>query len=207
VLPRRCKKCRCFVAPQLHRCPRCKKRAPPLVQPKLSKEDKQAARAKRDAKVPVIRAKHMHWIPSKFSLNAHKQLVIELQRRLDKATSPRLRNVVRSELRAAKAVLARHTAPEGKKAWTWEIYHTKQMCVSVFVSPKGHRYVVAEKDGAADLIIENRKHAAFPFSRLERFEKSRYARMKKAEARDEVVHKKRKKAKKQKHKHAKHRTS
>lgn len=197
MLPRRCKKCRCFIAPQLTRCPRCRKLAPPLATSVVTKEDRVAARAKRDAKVPVIYAKHMHWIPSAFARTAHASLVEELQRRLGSTESLRLRNTIRSELRAAKAVLARTTVPKDKKPWTTEIFHTKQMCVSVFISPKKHRYVLAERDGPADLIIINRKNKKeIPFTRLQRFEHSRFARMKKLEKHEEVVHKKRKKAKK-----------
>jgi hypothetical protein len=200
MLPRRCKKCRCYVAPQLTRCPRCATRAAPLESPKLTREDKQSARAKRDAKVPVVHAKHIHWIPSAFSLRAHEAMIDELNRRLDKADTPRLRNTVRSELRTVRAVLARATVPSGKKPWTTETFHTKQTCVQVFVSPKKHRYVLADRDGPADLIIANRKNRkTMPFSRLQRFEHSRFARMKKLEKHDETVHKKRTKARKEKH--------
>lgn len=197
-LPRRCKKCRCYVAPQLQRCPRCNKVAPSNVVVKPTKEEKQEARAKRDAKVPLIHAKNIHWVPSAFALRAHEAMVEELKRRLDKADTARLRNTIRSELRCTKATLARKNVPSGKKAWTSEIFHTKQQCISVFVSPKKHRYVLAERDGPADLIIQNKKNRkTMPFTRLIRFEKSRYARMKKAEKQEETTHKKRHKVKKE----------
>lgn len=199
MLPRRCKKCRCYIAPQLQRCPRCNKLAP-AMKTAPTKEEKKDARAKRDAKVPTIHAKNIHWVPSAFSIAAHKSMAEELKRRLAKADTPRMRNTIRSEMRANSAHLARTKVPSGKKAWTTEIFHTKQQCISVFISPKNHRYVSAEKDGPADLIVINRKKHArgMPFSRLQRFEKSRYARMKKQEKQEQVVHKKRKKAKKEK---------
>lgn len=124
MFPRRCKKCRCYIAPQLHRCPRCRKVAPPLgVKP--TKEDKHEARAKRDAKVPTVQSKNIHWVPSKFALDAHILMVDELRRKIDKADSAVMRNVHRSELRAVRATLARANVPKGKKPWTSEIYHTK----------------------------------------------------------------------------------
>lgn len=199
MLPRRCKnpKCRCYIAPQLSRCPRCNKVAP-AMKAAPTKEEKKDARAKRDAKVSTIHAKHIHWVPSAFAIAAHKSMVEELKRRLDKADTPRLRNTVRSEMRLVKQFLDRCNVPSGKKPWTTEIYHTKQQCISIYISPKKHRYVTADKDAPADLIIINRKkHRGMPFSRLQRFEKSRYARMKKQEKQETVVHKKRKKAKKE----------
>jgi hypothetical protein len=207
MLPRRCKKCRCYVAPQLTRCPRCNKATPSLVVVAPTKEEKQSARAKQDAKVPLIHAKHIHWIPSAFSLEAHRNMVEELKRRLAKADTARMRNTIRSEMRCVKLTLARENVPKGKKGWTSETFHTKQQCISIFISPKKYRYVLADKDGPADLIIANRKrNAPTPFSRLCRFEKSRYARMKKAEKQEETTNGKRVKAKKDKrakHKKAK----
>lgn len=73
--------------------------------------------------------------------------------------------------------------------------------MSVFISPKGNRYVSAGNDNPADLIIINpkkRKYRGMPFSRLQLFDKSIFARMKKAEKQEEVTHKKRKKARKEK---------
>lgn len=199
MLPRRCKKCRCYVAPQLVRCPRCRTRAPAVVVvTKPTKEDKAAARAKRDAKVPTLHAKHIQWVPSAFAIAAHKDMLKELDRRLAKADTPRLRNTIRSELRAVKAFLARTVVKSGKKPWTNEIFHGKQACVSVFVSPKQHRYVLADRDGPADLIIINRKHKrTMPFTRLQRFEKSPFARMVKKEKQDDRVHSKRHKVKRE----------
>lgn len=162
-----------------------------MVAAKPTKEERQEARAKRDAKVPVIRAIHIQWVPSAFSIAAQKALLEEQQRRLDKADTPRLRNMVRSEIRATKAHLARAHVTNGKKPWSTETFHTKQMCVLVFISPKKHRYVLADKDGPADLLIANRKRAVVPFTRLVRFEKSRFARMKKLEKQDDVKHEQR----------------
>lgn len=198
MFPRRCKSCRCYIAPQLHRCPRCRKIAPAIAA-KPTAEDKSAARAKRDAKVPVIQSKNIHWVPSRFSLEAHANMAEEIKRRIAKTDSARMRNVLRSELRATKATLARANVPEGKRPWTSEIFHAKQACISIFISPKNHRYVLADKDGPADLVVEyprKRKYRGMPFIRLQRFEKSVYARMKKVEKQEEQIHKKRKKAKK-----------
>lgn len=205
MFPRRCKKCRCYIAPQLHRCPRCGKIAPEIAA-KPTKEDKADARAKRDAKVPVVQSKSIHWVPSAFSLEAHRGMVDELKRKIAKEESPRMRNVLRSELRMTKTTLDRANVPPGKKAWTSEIFHGKQACVNIFISPKKHRYVMAEKDGVADLIIEypkKRRYFGMQFIRLERFEKSPYARMVKKEKQEETAHKKRKKAKKERAKRKK----
>lgn len=198
MLPRRCKKCRCYVAPQLRKCPRCGTVAPALVVvTKPTKEELRDARAKRDTKVSVLHAKNIHWVPSAFSLRAWTSMVEELKRRFDKAETPRLRNTIRSEMRLNNAMLARAKVPSGKKPWTSEIYHTKQQCICIFVSARKHRYVMADKDEVADLIIIPRRgHAkGMPPIRLKRFEKSRYAKMKKAEKQEEVVHKKRRKIK------------
>lgn len=200
MFPRRCKKCRCYVAPQLHRCPRCNKIAPAIaVITKPTKEEKQAERTKRDRKVPIAHAKNIHWIPSAFALSANRSMVDELKRRLDKADTPALRNTIRSELRATKAQLARASVPDGKKAWTSEIFHAKTSCVSVFISPTKKRYVLAGRDDTADLIIVSRKkHArAMPFIRLALFERSPYARMLKKEKQDDATHTKRRKVKKE----------
>lgn len=202
ALPRRCKKCRCYVAPQLDRCPRCNLKAPPMVVAvaKATREERAAERAKRDEKLPIVHAKNIHWAPSAFALRTHEEMVPELQRRLDKADTPALRNTIRSELRAVKATLARKTAPSGKHMWTTEIFHAKHACIVIYISPKKHRYVSATRDGPADLLVVNRKkHArSLPYSRLVRFERSPYARMAKQEKKEETTHKKRKQAKKEK---------
>lgn len=199
MLPRRCRHCRCYVAPQLKKCPRCNKGVPTNIVVKPTKEEKQEARVQRDKNVSVIHAKHMHWIPSAFTLRQQTLMLDELKRRLDRAETAALRNTIRSELRAAKATLARTTVPAGKKPWTSEIFHAKTSCISVFISPKKLRYVLASRDGPADLIIESRKkhRRGIPFIRLQRFEKSPFARMLKKDKQDEVVHKKRKRAKKE----------
>jgi hypothetical protein len=205
MFPRRCKKCRCYVAPQLQRCPRCRKIAPEIAA-KPTKEDKAEARLKRDAKVMVIQSRNIHWVPSAFSLEAHTNMVDELKRKIAREESVHMRNVLRSELRMTKATLDRANVPEGKKPWTSEIFHAKQACVPVFISPKKHRYVTAEKDGVADLIIEyprKRRYFGMQFIRLERFEKSPYARMVKQDKQDDAIHKRRKKAKKERNKRKK----
>jgi hypothetical protein len=72
--------------------------------------------------------------------------------------------------------------------------------VSFFINhaPKNRRYVLATRDGPADLIIENKRGAAFPITRLQRFENSRYARMLKDHAEEEQTAVQRKKEKKAK---------
>ena len=201
MLPRRCKKCRCYIAPQFDRCPRCNLRAPPVLSAiaKPTKEERAAERVKRDEKLPVIHSKNIHWVPSKLSVRAWTDMVDELKRRLAKADTPRLRNSVRSEMRLNDKMLARVVVPSGKNAWTHELFHAKHACITVFISPKGHRYVLATRDGPADLLmISRKKHVrSIPYVRLVRFEKSPYARMVKKEQQDETTHKKRKAAKKE----------
>lgn len=201
MLPRRCKKCSCYIAPHLDACPRCGKASPrPAIAakvPKLTREEKTAQRAKLDAKVPVIRAAKIHWIPSAFSLDTQRLMIDELKRRIDKADSARLRNAIRSELRLVKAHLARADVPDGKHAWTTENLNTKIGCICIYISPKKRRYVLADRDDPADLLIEPRKKLrSIGFVRLQRFEKSRHARNIKKVEQEDVVHTKRKKEKK-----------
>lgn len=201
MLPRRCKKCSCYIAPHLAACPRCGKASPipkPVVPP--TKEEKQAERDKRDAKVPVVHGMKMHWVPSKLSIQSQRAMVEELKRRIAKEESARARNAIRSELRLVRAHLARATVPDGKHAWTTEALYTKVGSFTVYISPKKHRYVLAERDDPADLIIETRKSARKkgvpPFLRLQRLEKSGYARALKKAEHDEAVDSKRQKTKK-----------
>lgn len=197
MLPRRCKKCSCYIAPQLSACPRCGKKSPaPVAAVKLTKEEKRAERKKLDAKVPVLHAKNIHWIPSAFSLRVQGDMLTELRRRIDKEESVRVRNAIRSELRLVKKHLARAEVPKGKHGWTTELLKTKIGTVSVFVSPKGHKYVLAERDDTPDLLIEPRKKVGLTPFRLQRLEKSKHARAAKKEAQEEKVHKKRHKEKK-----------
>lgn len=201
MLPRRCKKCSCYIAPHLDACPRCgKKSAIQVAQaklPKPTKAEKAADRVKRDAKVPVIQGKNIHWRPSEYSLRVQTHMLEELKRRLANEESARGRNTVRSELRLVKAHLARATAPAGKKVWTTDNVRSKIGTIVVFISPKKHRYVMAERDDPADLIIQSaKKHKGIPFVRLQRFEKSRHARLVKKAEQEDGVHLKRKKEKK-----------
>lgn len=198
MLPRRCKKCRCYVAPQLTKCPRCGTASPSLVVNKPTKEEQEAALATRDAKVPTIDGKKIHWMPSAFALRVHHQNLEESKRLLAKAETARERNAIRSEIRSTKAFLARKTVPSGKRGWTTERVATTHTSVVVFVSPKNHRYVIAERDAPADLIIipakkKNRRGGAF--GRLQRFEKSPYAKAIKKERKDDAVQTKRRKSK------------
>ena len=199
MLPRKCKSCRCYVAPHLLRCPRCNTRAPALAVPqKPTKGDRDAERAKRDAALPMIRAVKMKWAPSVLTLRSHEKLHREVQRKLSDADTPRLRNSLRSELREIRRVLARGTNIDRKHTWTTEIFHAKHVAVTIFISPKGKRYVLATRDGPADLIVQNRKkNRGLPFTRLVLFERSPYARMAKKDKQDAAVHTKRKKAKKE----------
>lgn len=198
-LPRRCKHCKCFAAPWLKRCPRCNKVVPaPTVVVKLTKEEKKLEkkleRAKQDIGVPVIHQKNMQWVPSAFSIASHKSLLEEVQRKIARAETAHERNVLRSEIRAIKQVLNKSASPSHR--WTTELFHVKQASISVFISPKGKRYVTAHPDAKADLIIKNRKSASTPLSRLQLFDKSPYFKMKKAEQKQKAVHKKRSKIKK-----------
>lgn len=195
ALPRRCKRCRCYVAPQLTRCPRCHKLAPPIIADQLSKADRAAERAKRDQKVPVILQKKMRWAPSATAIAAHEVLLAEAQRKLEKADTPRMRNTLRSEIRCIKQFLAKRST--GNNCWTTELVHFKHHNAIIYLSPKGKRYVLTGKDGPADLIIQYRKRVGIPFSRLQLFEKSPYARMKRAEEQVEKEHTKRKTAKRE----------
>lgn len=199
MLPRRCKKCRCYVAPHLKKCPRCGTVAPTNVVVKPTKEEKVAARAKLDSKVTTIQGANIHWIPSAVSLRVHQDKLKELGRLLDKAETPRARNTIRSEIRSTKALLARKDVPSGKKAWTTEHLIGPKSYVVVFVSPKGHKYVLAERDTLADLLIvpAKKKHRrTTPVLRLQRLEKSEHMRIIKKQQREEAVHSKRKKSKK-----------
>jgi hypothetical protein len=200
MFPRRCKKCQCYIAPHLDKCPRCGKASPkPIAAAKQTKEEKRIARTKRDAKVPVIHAKNMHWVPSEFSMATNTAMLDELQRRFAKEETAQGRNTVRGEIRSVKAHLARAIVPDGKHAWTSEIFRTKKAgCIYLFISPKKHKYVTAERDGEADLLITPRKkHRDMGLLRLRRFEKSPYARMVKTEAQEDKQHEKRRKVKKE----------
>lgn len=194
ALPRRCGQCKCYVADQLKRCPRCNRVVPPRAEAVVAtKEDREAARAKADAKVPLIHAKNMRWRPSLMAIASHRALMHEVQEKIKRADTPRLRNALRSELRQIKTVLAR--ARSEPKQWTTEIFHTKHASVYIFVSPKQHKYVLAGRDDAADLIIQNRRRTGVPFTRLMRIEKSPLARQMREQAKAEAVEKKRRKAK------------
>lgn len=197
MLPRRCKSCRLYIAPQFTRCPRCNVRAPALTVVKATKEDKAAERDARDAKLPVIKAIHMEWVPSAGAIRAHERSLKEIQRRMSDADTPRLRNTLRSEIRQIKSVLTKATQTNAKRRWTTEIVHTKHSSVTVFISPKGKRYVTATRDGPADLIIQQRKRVrGLPNPRLVLFDRSAVARSVKKDKHEDAAHTKRKKAKK-----------
>lgn len=123
-----------------------------------------------------------------------------MRRQLEHASTPSQRNALRSHIRLLKATLAR--AQNGTRAnrWTHEIFHGKYNSIAVFISPKQHRYVLAPKDGAADLIIKNRRSTGIEFTRLQRFEKSKFARAVKKEAQQDKTHAKRKKVKQERRK-------
>lgn len=194
MLPRRCKKCACYIAPQLTKCPRCGLTAPALKEA-ATKEDRAASRLSADEKVPRVGRKKVRWAPSERAVESHAQTIDELKRQIERTDSVRLRNALRSQIRACKAIVEKGAKRKG--AWTYEFFRTKHAAVPVAISPKGNRYVLAPTDAKADLIVQNRRGAAMPFSRLQRFEKSKYYRHVKDEQKAERVQKKRVVAKKQ----------
>lgn len=197
MLPQRCKKCKCYVAPHLPKCPRCG--AASAVVTKPTKEDKALARATQDAKVPTIQGKHIHWIPSERSLRIHRDKLTELDQLFKRAPTPKLRNAIRSEIRATKAHLSRSAVPSGKKGWTTENMMARHAFVVVFISPKKHRYVLAERDRPADLLIvpANKKHRkGMPVIRLQRFEKSPHKKLMDKQKKEDKEHSVRRKVKK-----------
>src|SRR5436190_5814676 len=198
MFPRRCKKCRCYVAPHLTACPRCGKRAESIVVTKPTKEQKAKEWAQRDAKVPLIQGKQIHWIPSAVSLRMHEAKLIELRKLFDKAKTPRDRNTLRSEIRVTKQHLERKHVPSGKKGWTTELEPGRTGMVVVFVSPK-HRYVLAERDRKCDLRIvpaKKRVRRTTPEVRLEKYESSAHATWLKRQKKADATQVKRKKSKK-----------
>lgn len=193
ALPRRCTKCACYIAPQLARCPRCKTRAPVLkIAP--TKEDRAKQRAALDDDVPHIKRTKIRWAPSVRAVERHQQTLTNLKRQLARAETPRARNALRSEMRACNAVIAKNATRKG--AWVSEFFRTKRFVIPMFISPKGNRYVSAPSDIRPDLVVQTRRGAAFPFVRLQRFEKSKYQRYVKDEQQTERVQKKRHDAKK-----------
>lgn len=152
-----------------------------------------------DAKVSTIHGKTIHWIPSALSIRIHQQKLKELGELLEKGKSAAARNTIRSEIRATKEHLARQTVPSGKKGWTTESVPGRHSFVVVFVSPKEHRYVLAERDRPADLLIipaKKRHRRGMEVMRLQRFEKSAHAKLIKKHQQETKEHTKRKKSKK-----------
>lgn len=204
MFPRKCKKCRCYVAPHLTHCPRCGKRAQSNVVTKPTKEEKAEARAVADEKVPTIQGKHIHWIPSKVSITLHEAKLTELRKLFEKAQTPRERNTLRSEIRLTKQHLERQHVPLGKKGWTTEIEPGRTSMVTVFISPK-HRYVLAERDQPCDLRIipaKKKVRRTTPVLRLVRYESSEHAQWLKRQKRLEAKDSTRKKRKSKKGKKA-----
>jgi hypothetical protein len=137
----------------------------------------------------------MQWQPSAMKLESHRRSLVECQKRLKLAETPAMRNAVRSEIRGLKKVLATTTNP--KFRWMHEFFRTKHSSVPTFLSPKGHRYVLAGSDDDAQLIIINRKSAGIALTRLRRFEKSPLYRMQQAANKEDKAVKTRKKVKKE----------
>jgi hypothetical protein len=165
---------------------------------KPTKADLIDRRAKEDDGKPHIFAKNMVWRPSKFSLKEHTNKVEELRTLIERAETAKARNAFRSELRLAKAHLARGASSNGKKVWSSETLHTKYHSVPVFIGPTGKRYISAPDDESADLIIINRKkNRGMEFSRLQRFEGSSIQRQVEQYAEDDKKDAKRSKAKKE----------
>lgn len=165
-----------------------------VVAVKLTKEEKKLERAQLDADVPVIHQKNMQWVPSQLTIDSHKVLLEEAQRKMAKAETAHERNVFRSEIRCIKLTLNRTAS--AKFRWTTELFHAKTKTISIFISPKGKRYVSADTDAKADLIVKNKKSSGSLTSRLQLFDKSPYFKMKKADVKLDKVHAKRKKVKK-----------
>jgi hypothetical protein len=166
---------------------------------KPTKEERQEARTVMDAKVTTIHGKKIHWIPSALSIRIHEQKLKELGDLLQKGKTASERNTVRSEIRSTKEHLSRKTVPSGKKGWTTERIATKHAYVVVFISPKHHRYVLAERDHPADLLIipaKKRSRVGMAVMRLQRFEKSPHAKQIKKHDQEDKEHTKRKKIKK-----------
>lgn len=197
ALPRRCTYCKCYVANWLTHCPRCNKLAPAIIQSNGGKptlEEREEERTTRDAKLPRIHGKKMQWKPSLFSIDQQRLMLDEVRERIERSETPEMRNALRSELRLIKATLAK---AERTHCWTYETHPSKHENFFIYISPKGRRYVLSTRDGPADLIIENKRGAAFPITRLQRFENSRYARVLKEHAEETHANVQRKKAKKQ----------
>lgn len=170
ALPRRCSKCRCYVADWLKSCPRCNTKAPPIIASKLPSEEREEAQAKADAKLPTIKQSAMLWAPSEFAVAAHRNLEREVLHKIKKADTPRMRNAFRSELRSIRAVLTKKVPR--RKRWTYQVVYDSQGSVMVFTSPKKRKYVLAERWEPADLIVLNRARTGFPTTRLVRYETS-----------------------------------
>ena len=169
ALPRRCSKCKCYIAPQLLKCPQCRAPAPAVKNAAATKEERAAKIAKEEAKLPVIRRKKVKWKPSTFAIEAHRALEQEIKRKIGKAESARLRNALRSELRVVRATLKR--GEQKGSFWRHEFQYELSGSVPVLISPKGRKYVIAEKDEPATLLMESRKHG-LGMMRLVRFEQS-----------------------------------
>lgn len=169
ALPRRCQQCKCYVAPHLLKCPRCGRAAPIAIPTALRVKDERAERnAREEAKLPKIM--HVKWKPSEFAVRQYQLLEKEILRRLDKADTARARNAIRSELRLTRKVIA-----DGKKKgtyWRSEIAYELSGAVFIFISPKGRRYVRAEKDETASLLMRMRERGLPKYVRLVRFETS-----------------------------------
>jgi hypothetical protein len=198
MFPRRCKKCRCYIAPQLARCPRCGTEAPPLAT-KPTKEDRQKQRATMDDDVPVLRGKRIHWVPSDFALQLHGEKLRYYRAQLEKAETASERNTARAHIRSNKEFLARKEVPDGKEGWTTQRFATKHGSVVVFVDPKGRRYVIAGKDDKADLIVvpaDKRHRRGMPAIRLQQLESSPHWRAYQKQEREDKTHEKRATAKK-----------
>lgn len=172
AFPRRCSKCRCYVADQLPHCPRCNSKVPSRAAASgpTTKEERAAARAKAEAKLPVIRHKKVKWKPSERAVEAHKLMLEELKRKIARADTARVRNALRAELRLARATIQR--GEQKGSFWRYEFRYELGGSVVVFISPKGRRYVTAGRDEPATLLMQNRLRGLPPMLRLVRFEQS-----------------------------------
>ena len=156
ALPRKCTHCHCYVANWLTHCPRCNKLAPAIIQSNGGKptlEEREEERTARDALLPRIHGKKILWKPSAFSIEQQTLMLDEVRQRIEDSDTPELRNALRSELRLIKATLAKATGADAKHRWTYETHPSKHENFFIYISPKGHRYVLSTRDGPADLII------------------------------------------------------
>lgn len=138
----------------------------------------------------------MQWAPSSFATKVAREKLEQLRDALKRTANVRVRNAIRCEIRIAKRTLDR--AQGGNHRWTFESHHGREGAVTVFISPKRNRYVLAPDDEPADLIIKYKGKNKLPRARLQRFEKSWHAKTMKDSQKEEKKQTARTKAKRAK---------